>query len=588
MPSTALCLTLLVSYAAIGAGCLVAASVLGGKRIRSAAALFAIAVLVPWANFELLPAAGSFTSIAGSVAVAVIAGLFGWGLAAFPRMSAGLILLLAAVANFPFGRAAGGGIEAETMVASGKPNLLLILVDTLRADHLGVYGYERPTSPRIDGFAEQATRFDRAVAQAAWTKPSVASIFTGRYVHRHGVTRSLDALGDDLPTLAEVLRRAGYRTVAFSANPWITPEFRFSRGFDEFESGRAMGPQLTNLYRTARRIESLSKRTGLRLPLSGWVFRWAGRENSGNAERDEAQAASVIEWLRSADQKQPFFLYVHMIGPHDPYDPPREFAEAFARSSSPAPRLPPPRVQTTFEHAESLDREDLVRLIDQYDAAIAHADSLVGQMLDQLAALGLAEDTVVVVTSDHGEEFYEHSNWRHGNQLYDEVVKVPLLFRIPGGDRGVVRHDPAQLVDILPTALDLLGVDAPDGTDGRALFPEPPSVDQATLSEHWWFDGGNYVAQAVARSGLKLQSTRDQGKGRESEELFDLFHDRHERTNLLDADGYPESDLAALRALLGQLGGSGVSEDRETLEEIDPTTRERLRRLGYFDDEKRN
>ncbi len=588
MPTLGLRLTLFVVYGLLAAGAyLIARGV--ARRLEVASALFAIAVLLPWANFDILPAAGSFASIAGSFGVAAVAAGLGWGLASFPRVSLAAILLVATVVNYSKGTAASPD-ESAPMSATGKPNLLVILVDTLRADHLGVYGYDRPTSPRMDTLASQGVRFDRVVAQASWTKPSVASLFTGHYVHDHGVIRSLDALGDEIPTLAQLLDEAGYRTVAFSANPWITPEFRFSRGFDEFESGRAMGAQLTNLYRSVRRGESLLNRTGVRLPISQWVFRWAGRGNSGNAERDEAQAASVVNWLATVDRGLPFFLYVHMIGPHDPYDPPEEFSKAFARSSTKAPRLPPPRVQTVFERAAELAPADLERLVDQYDGAIAHVDSLVGRMLEQLADSGLSDETIVMLTSDHGEEFYEHGNWRHGNQVYDEVVRVPLLIRVPGGERGKVRHDPAMLVDILPTALGLLGIDAGErvaGLDGRALFPEPPSTDQVTLSEHWWFAGGKYVAQAVSHGGGKFHRTVDEVQGRESEEFYDLREDSGERNNLIGTGRTDEADLATFRGLLSELGGDGVSDGRDTLDAIDPTTRERLRRLGYFDEETR-
>ncbi len=589
MPAMGLRLTLLVAYSALAAATYAFATFFA-NRTKVAGALFAIAVLLPWANFEFLPAANSFSSIAGSLAVTVGAAAAGWILASFPRATFATIVLAALVANYPGSAPAGSGGGAASIAARGKPNLLLILVDTLRADHLGVYGYDRPTSPRMDGLALQGIRFDRVVAQASWTKPSVASLFTGRYVHDHGVIRSLDALGDDLPTLAQLLDEAGYRTAAFSANPWITPEFHFDRGFDEFESGRAMGPQLTNLYRTVRRGESLLNRAGLRMPISGWVFRWAGRGNSGNAERDEGQAASVVEWLQNVDRTKPFFLYVHMIGPHDPYDPPEEFSKAFARSSMKAPRLPPPRVQTTFDRAAELAPSKLERLIDQYDGAIAHVDSLIGRMVEQLSDSGLADDTIVILTADHGEEFYEHGNWRHGNQVYDEVVRVPLVIRVPGGEGGEVRHDPAMLVDILPTALGLLGVDGGDeiaALDGRALFPEPASTDQVTFSEHWWFAGGKYVAQAVSRSGGKFHRTVDEGRGRESEEFYDLREDSGERHNLIEDGRARKADLATFRGLLDEFGRDGVGDGRDSLDEIDPTTRDRLRRLGYFGEEGR-
>ncbi len=588
LPAIGLRLTLVAAYAALGAGLFLVAALFGAsRRLKVAAALFAVAVFVPWANFELLPAAGSFKSIFGSFAVAALSAAAGWVAASLPRASAAGCALLALAVN------AGGGAAApvadDGARATGKPNVLVILIDTLRADHLGVYGYQRPTSPRIDQLAREGVVFDRAVAQATWTKPSVASLFTGRYVHRHGVIRSRDTLAADLPTLASTLDAAGYRTAGFSANPWITPEFRFSRGFDHYESGRAIGPQLTNLYRTIRRGERFLKKAGVSLPIANAVFRWGGRGNTGNAERDEQLTDAVVSWLGTVGEAQPFFAYVHLIGPHDPYDPPKEFADAFARSSAPAPSLPPPRVQTVFERAEPMEAAARERMIDQYDAAIAHSDSLVGRILDQLERLSLADDTLVIVTSDHGEEFYEHGNWRHGNQLYDEVVRVPLIVVEPGRPAGR-RQDPAMLVDVLPTVLGL--VDLTDdatlaGVDGRALFPAPDATDQPTFSEHWWFLGGTYVARAAERKGLKLQSTQDETGGRERDELYDLRDDPAERRDLLEQGQAPAEDVAALRALLADFAGDDApASGGEELGEMDPETIERLRRLGYLGDGK--
>lgn len=586
MPGLGLRLTLFGLYAAAGGGAAFLAAVFGRRRWRLAAALFAVVLIVPWANFDLLPDAGSTRSIVGSLAIAAVAAVFAWGMAGIPRLSATVLVSIALAGNLSWPQRSLSPAVRQTD-AGDRPNIVLFLVDTLRADHLGAYGYERPTSPNMDRLAGQGVRFERVVAQAPWTKPSVASMFTGRFVHGHGVVRSLDTLPTDLPTLAGVLSSVGYRTAAFSANPWITPEFRFDRGFAEFESGRAMGPQLTNAYRAVRRSEAVLKRVGLTLPVSGWLFRWAGRDNVSNTARDAALTRSVIEWLDSTRKDtSPFFLYIHMIGPHDPYDPPESFARAFARSEREPEQLTPPRVETSFERAQELPADRLTRLIDQYDAAIAHADSLVGTMLDEIDRRGLADNTVIVLTSDHGEEFYEHGNWRHGNQLYDEVVRVPLLVRDPRGPRGSVRSDAAMLIDVMPTLLTLAGIGSEDTPemDGRPLFSGTEPGQRPTFAEHWWFEGGNYVARAVEVGGLKLISAHDEGRGRSGEELYDLRSDAAERFDLLSGGTAPEGQLADLRQVMGHLGGVGPREAVATLDGIDAATEERLRRLGYLGD----
>ncbi len=586
-PGAGLRLTLVVAYAALAASALVLATLLVSqreRRLKLASAAFAVAVLVPWVNFEYLPAAGSAASIVGSAAALVVACGLGWLMASMPRLSSTAIVLSAVFLNL-WPTASDETVSTSgTGSAGNRPNVVVILIDTLRADHLGIYGYERPTSPRIDAMAKQSVVFDRAIAQATWTKPSVASLFTGKFVHGHGVIRSRDALGADLPTLATVLNGAGYRTAGFSGNPWITPEFRFSRGFEEFEAGRAMGPQLTNLYRTVRRVERLLKRLGAGLPLSKTIFRWAGRTNMGNAERDHVLTTSVLEWFEDVDQERPFFLYVHLIGPHDPYDPPQDFADAFARSDAAARHLPPARVQSVFERAEALGETDLERLVDQYDAAIAYSDSLVGRIIDRMERLALLNDTIVVLTSDHGEEFYEHGNWRHGNQLYDEVVRVPMIVRFPDRRSGR-RMDPAMSVDLLPTLIGVLDLDesAAAAFDGRRLFPAPETTDQVTFSEHWWFLGGTYVARTVGREQLKLHETNDRGRGRDLAELYDIGADPGELDNILSHRGATEA-VGDLRAELHRIGGEADESAGPGVGSLDEQTTERLRRLGYDPD----
>ena len=595
LPGVGLPLTLFCAYAVLAAAFACTARVFFRHSYgRVAAAFFAVTLAVPWVNFDFLPAAGSLRSIFGSIVAAAVAAAFGWVVSGLPRLALVTALALAVVATSGSFAASSrerqaGSTANRIRVTGGSPNLLVILIDTLRADHLGVYGYRRPTSPNIDRLAGESVVFERALAQASWTKPSVASLFTGRFVHNHGVIRSRDVLDGSIPTLATVLDGAGYHTAAFSGNPWITPEFRFDRGFDHFESGRAIGPQLTNLYRTVRRTESLLKRNGIPIKLAKVIFRWAGSSASGNSERDEVLRDNVVQWLSEVDRETPFFLYLHLIGPHDPYDPPGSFAESFARNSEKAPHLPPPRVQTVFERADPMSDGQLERLIDQYDAAIAHSDSLVGEVVEHLDRVGLGKDTVVVITADHGEEFYEHRNWRHGNQLYDEVIRVPLIIRMPG-QAPRLREDPVMLVDLLPTLLGLAGVDAVSevavAPDGRSLFPPPEGGGRLLFSEHWWFQGGGYVARAVEQDGLKLHSARDESSGRQREEAYDLPHDAGERNDLLTRaarDSVWTDRIARLREVQAAIVSAERPVATSELDDMDEATKDRLRALGYLE-----
>jgi arylsulfatase A-like enzyme len=373
--------------------------------------------------------------------------------------------------------------------------------------------------------------------------------------------------------------------VAFSANPWITPEFRFDRGFDQFESGRAMSAQLSNLYKLLKRVDrAVSGATGVSLDVAGTLF-WGTSGNIGNSERDRLLTDAATEWIASHGA-DPFFMYLHLIGPHDPYNPPLEYVRPFREADwdgQPGPIKPPARVQTIFEQADQLEARERAALIAQYDGAIAFSDAQLGRLVDALAAAGVLDSTLIVVTSDHGEEFYEHHNWRHGNQLYDEVVHVPLLFHLPARLPAARRGDVSMLVDVFPSLTNLVDGAAPgDGVDGRALFAAAPSDARPTAyAEHFWFDGGTYISRMVERDALKLKETRDEARGREKTELYDLAADSAEQRNLLENhEAVRENGVGELQDLLARFGDK-VSVDSAVAVEVDPSTQERLRALGY-------
>jgi arylsulfatase A-like enzyme len=586
-PSWALRVTLFAAYAAVAALLLLLARSFRPTRERApaiAAALFAMFVVLPWINLDYLPTWSSPTTIAYTLAAALLLALVAPPLVRLRRVVAAGVLLAALVVNLAtLARTKPAAVEAPGGAArEGARNVLLVLIDTLRADHLGAYGYARGTSPTFDRLAREGVVFERTVAQASWTKPSVASLLTGAFVHEHGVVSSRDALGTSLPTLAEVLRERGYHTAAFSANPWITPEFRFDRGFEHFESGRAMSVQLTNLYRLVMRVERGLRRVGVWLPLNDWVFSAAAEPSLSNARRDEMLTDATIEWLEGA-VAEPFFAYVHLIGPHDPYDPPARYADAFRDDRwQDVPRLkrPPARVQSIFETAAPLDDVRLASLVAQYDGAILYTDELLRRLLATLERLDLDDRTLVIVTADHGEEFYEHGNWRHGNQLYDEVVHVPLAMRLPGVLKAERRPDASMSIDVFPTVLGVLGVPEAPRLSGRNLFASSEVPFPAVYSEHWRFEGGEYSSHMVSWDRWKMNATRD-SSGKSRIELYDLDTDPREKQNLFGkADGDHGDELRELEGMLADF--SRTQPARAAAEvEVDRSTKERLRALGY-------
>jgi arylsulfatase A-like enzyme len=590
-PNLALRVTLFASYAAVAGLLHLAARTFRPTRSRAtvvAAVLFAFFVFLPWLNLDYLPTLKSAKTIAFTLGAALLLALVVPPLARLRRAVPAAIVLLALAVNLStLAGSRQAAVEAPRQAAAdGARNVLLILIDTLRADHLGAYGYARGTSPTFDRLARQSIVFERNVAQASWTKPSVASIFTGAYVHEHGVTSSRDALATKLPTISEVLRDRGYHTVAFSANPWITPEFHFDRGFERFEAGRPMSAQLTNLFRVGMRFERALRRVGVTLPLNDWVFFAAAEPSLSNARRDELLTDAALEWL-GHDVPEPFFAYVHLIGPHDAYDPPARYADLFREEgrADDMPRLkrPPARVQSIFETAAPLDELSMAGLVAQYDGAILYTDELLHRLLEGLDKAKLDDRTLVIVTADHGEEFYEHGNWRHGNQLYDEVVHVPLVMRLPGVLKPERRPDASMNIDIFPTVLGLLGQsEAPHRMSGRNLFASPQVPFPAVYSEHWRFEGGEYSSHMVSWDRWKMNETRD-SSGKSRIELYDLDTDPREKQNLFGKiDGAQENELHELQTLLANFSRNEPARAAAGAEvDVDRSTKERLRQLGY-------
>ncbi len=416
-----------------------------------------------------------------------------------------------------------------------RPNIVLYVVDTVRADRLGVYGYEKPTSPRLDSLAEGAVLFENAYAQSSWTRPAVASLFTGLLPPAHRTVGRRSVLPEEATTLTEILSANGYEGLGLVRNPNVGAAFGFSQGFARFRSE--------------------------------------------DRDRDQTMLDRVRLWLdERQDPERPFFLYLHAIDPHGPYAPAPEFEQMFDAGGAPANyrtvryllQLNQGEVQPDPGTAEALSR--------LYDAEVAQNDRAFGQLLDELEARGLAGDTAVIYVSDHGEEFEEHGRWEHGISLYEEVLRIPLVMRLPGiAPRRI--ETPAQHVDLLPTLLAYLGIEAP-ATDGRDLLSEPQRGDDPhDVYAH--LDVDNHRSSTVIRGHYKLVLPQSPSQGSEPM-LFDLEADPDERENL--APNRPEI-VRRMTGLLAERGLAGEVEPAVELEDdqIDEDLRRRLRALGYVD-----
>ena len=430
--------------------------------------------------------------------------------------------------------ACGGGVPDGT-AEPRRPNIVLYVVDTVRADRLGVYGYEKPTSPRLDAFAAGAVLFENAYAQSSWTRPAVASLFTGLLPPAHRTVGRRSVLPEDAITLAEILAANGYEGMGLVRNPNVSRAFGFAQGFARFRSE--------------------------------------------DRDRDETMLDRVRLWLDEREgSEQPFFLFLHAIDPHGPYDPAPEFEEMFEAGGAPVHyrtvryllQLNRGEVEPDAGTAEALSR--------LYDAEVAQNDRVFGDLLDVLEARGLAGDTAVVYVSDHGEEFQEHGRWEHGLSLYEEVLRIPLVMRLPGVSPRRVEA-PAQHVDVLPTLLGHLGIEAPP-TDGRDLLAarrrgdDPPDV-------YTHLDVDGHRAASVIRGRYKLVLPQSPSQGTEPM-LFDLEADPAEQEDL--AADRPEVVERMLGLLADQnLAGEIVSAQEIEDDQLDEDVRRRLRALGYVD-----
>ncbi|RMH18267.1 MAG: hypothetical protein D6696_13415 [Acidobacteria bacterium] len=423
---------------------------------------------------------------------------------------------------------------------ASRPDVLVYLIDTLRADHLGCYGYPRPTSPQIDALAAEAALFEHAIAQSSWTKASVASIFTGRWPLAHGANLRTDALAAAAQTLAETLHHHGYATAGFVTNPNVTSAFGFDQGFERYH--------------------------------------YLG-ETASAAEVN----AAALAWLdaRPPDAR-PFFLYLHTLEPHAPYRPPAAFRERLAPQVPAALAAEPDAVLDAMQAGRRPVEGVLVdHLRALYDAEIAANDDAFGALRRAFETRGRWRDLLLVLASDHGEEFYEHGNFQHGRTLHRESLEVPLIVKLPGPPVRRRIGERVQHVDLLPTILDAAGLPPTAGSEGRSLLPllrgAAPGPSRPTFA-YLHLDGP--ARAAIYDRGFKLLQQLAGGGELIHRQLYDLAGDRQERRDLAGDRPLLAGFLAArLRSRLfgpeQRLAGDAAV--------IDEELRRSLEALGYLE-----
>jgi arylsulfatase A-like enzyme len=436
-----------------------------------------------------------------------------------------------------------------------RPNILLISIDSLRRDHLSCYGYLRQTTPAIDALAREGVRFETVASPTTWTLPAHLTLLTSLPPEVHGVINDSLRLGPDAVSVAQVLWRQGYATAGFVSGPYLQADYGFFRGFDHYDDYTVAQPTHEESHRG---ITS----PGLFHLVSRWLQAWDDR-----------------------GQPRPFFIFLHMWDVHYDYTPPPPYDALYDPDY--AGTVTADNYEEGNEVHAGMEARDLQHVVALYDGEIRFTDEYVGRILEQLNWLGILDRTIVVVTSDHGDEFFEHGNKGHRKALYDETLLVPLVIRyppsIPAG--SVVRHQ-VRLMDVAPTILHLAGVaPLPDfGSLGRQL-PQAER-DLTPLIQDQTGENGMPVAAYGDLHGEQFSIRTESAKfihragKRETYELYNLVKDPGEQENLVD------SDPALASALSRQLDDRRVfwaARSGHALQlELSEEQKERLRSLGYL------
>lgn len=415
--------------------------------------------------------------------------------------------------------------------------VLLVSIDTLRPDHLGAYGYARPTSPTLDRIAAGGALFEVALSPAPWTLPGHASMLTGLYPHRHGLTALDLELPADVETVASRFQAAGYATAAFVNSHNLSERYDLDRGFDEYVYVK----------------ESVSSRFPSRLIVD-----------------------RAIQWL-GEPHDAPAFVFLHTYDVHSDYASLPRYEERFVRPYDGSADGTTSQLARVRHGLESLDEGDASHLVDLYDAGIRQVDDELARLVAFLAERGLEESTLLAITSDHGEEFLEHGGVLHGRTQFDEVLRVPLVLRGPGIPPGLRIETPVSLVDVMPTLLGLTGLSPPAGLDGIDVGP---LVRGGALPDRVLFGEADHnrryhdVTRSARHGRYKLHVNRKSGE----RALYDLREDPGEHVDVASR----ETEVAhRLLREIERFRGERVRGPRAP--QLSEEEAEHLRSLGYLD-----
>ncbi len=440
-----------------------------------------------------------------------------------------------------------------------RRNVVLISLDSLRADHVGAYGYKRDTSPSFDRFAKDGVLFRNAISTSSWTLPTHLTMFTGRSQLSHGVVVDTLVLSTAIPTLGQIFKEAGYSTAGFVSGPYVGGHYGYARGMDTYTDFSAS---------------------------------WGKGAEARAAILSPTINENALEWLDRQKRNEPFFLFLHYFDIHYDFVPPAPYDKMFD-----------PDYTGTMDGKFFIERDDVHAKMDPrdldhiralYDGEIRFTDEHVGRILDKLKAIGAWDDTVILITSDHGDEFFEHGNKGHHRTVYDEVLRIPFALRLPGGEhRGKTVDEQVSLLDVFPTLLDAAGFHLPSDVEGESLaawLRGERSTREAIYSD--FYDKRGFNLQVARRTPVEKtiqHFNRITHPKRGSLEYYDLATDAAESDNR--AAEHPAETASAIEAMTTWLDRRWHTHRHTEIQtagtasiEIDDETQERLKALGYVGD----
>ena len=453
-----------------------------------------------------------------------------------------------------------------------RPNIILIVIDAARADHFSCYGYRRKTTPYIDQIAGEGVLYKNAISPAGWTLPAHASIFTGTYPSKHGAHLENTVLSDELPTLAEVLMRNGYKTCGFCTNYWITEATGLSRGFSEFYDFHYS------------KLETIFKRVPD-------IIRLRGRDSWGYTITNE-----VMKWIKH-NSNTPYFLFVHYGELHLPYHIPAPYNSMFLPQDIPYKRAKKvnQNVKLFYAGLSKMSKIDFKISKDLYDGALVYLDNIIGEFYKFLKNNHLLDNTILIITSDHGESLGDHNHLDHYYVLYDTLLKVPLILRFPKLlPKGLLIDRQVQTLDIFPTILKILDIKNEDLNDIQG-YPLPPlgdtfhpftiaerfkdikglkeSFPNVDLSHLKKFEDDRKTAIRTERYKLIYSQNGDS-------ELFDIINDPKEENNIINEHNEIVEDL--LMKINTWKSSFKPAKIKGQEARFDDEIKKRLKALGYL------